>query len=261
MDQSSKISGKNLKESFLKKSSNIRKNELKFPKFSDLRVSTKTYIIITNLTTNIKTIFENFAILPRDDIKIIHKIIKGKKSYDIDVKNGSIITMRYENIIKGSEIIKGKLFSSQEQKIRSNFRKRKKKDYFRNSLTIVMVINKKNINFKISSNGKIQMTGCKSYEQAESCIIEFWKKLQLCENSYTLSTLCRKSEAPITRKPGVKRRKKLVYDFSSQTSFNEKLFPFVEEDINEHKYDKVIGTHMQAVFIPVMRKCWIFFGI
>ena len=45
-----------------------------------------------------------------------------------------------------------------------------------------MMINNKKINFKISKNGKFQLTGCKNDEYAEKCVKYIWDYIQLQEN-------------------------------------------------------------------------------
>jgi TATA-box binding protein (TBP) (component of TFIID and TFIIIB) len=59
------------------------------------------------------------------------------------------------------------------------------KKYFRNALNIIMILsNDKKVNFKLSKNGKIQMTGCKEDDDARECLMLFFKKLRdECEDS------------------------------------------------------------------------------
>lgn len=53
------------------------------------------------------------------------------------------------------------------------------KKYFRNALNIIMILgNNKKVNFKLSKNGKIQMTGCKEDEDAKKCLMLFFRKLE-----------------------------------------------------------------------------------
>jgi TATA-box binding protein (TBP) (component of TFIID and TFIIIB) len=41
-----------------------------------------------------------------------------------------------------------------------------------------MIIDNKKINFKISTNGKFQLTGCKTDEQALSCVKNIWNRVK-----------------------------------------------------------------------------------
>ena len=133
--------------------------------FNEIKVSTKTFTVSTNLILNIKDIFTYLPITP---YKLKSKKRGRKSSEDLlndntnkcenKVKKGSIITIKYEDKIRGMEI---------------RPRKNKKKKWFRNSITIVMMLDKP-INFKICLNGTFQMTGCKSIRQAKECVKIFW---------------------------------------------------------------------------------------
>jgi len=62
-----------------------------------------------------------------------------------------------------------------------------KQKYFRNAVTIVMTIPSKLVNFKVPRKGKIQITGCKSEDNAIQCIQLFWDALRkLGSSCYTL---------------------------------------------------------------------------
>ena len=130
--------------------------------FNDIKVSTKTFTVSTNLIFNIKDIFTYLPITPyklkskKRGRKSSEDLLndKTKKKCENKVENGSIITIKYEDKIRGIEI---------------RPRKNKKKKWFRNSITIVMMLDKP-INFKICLNGTFQMTGCKTHEHAELCI-------------------------------------------------------------------------------------------
>jgi TATA-box binding protein (TBP) (component of TFIID and TFIIIB) len=95
---------------------------------------------------------------------------RKKKSIIVDpnknIPDGSIITLDLANNIRGVVLKKKK---KKEGKVN---------DYFRNSVTVVMVIDGKKINFKISRNGKFQMTGCKQDFHAENCVKYIWEYLR-----------------------------------------------------------------------------------
>lgn len=142
--------------------------ELNFKKFEDIKVSTKTFIIMTNLEIDIKKLFD---FLPITEYIVIPKK-RGRKKKEIvkdpnqDIKDGSIITLDLANSVRGVLL--------------KNKKKRKdgRTNYFRNSITIVMIMNSKKINFKISRNGKFQMTGCKTDEQAEKCVKQIYEYIK-----------------------------------------------------------------------------------
>ena len=138
--------------------------DLKFPNFDDIKVSTKTIIAKTNMTIDLKKLFDY---LPITDYKVNPKKRGRKKKIEqiqekIIIESGSIITLKYENDVRGVEIKKKKID------------KKKKSKWFRNSFTVVMVIDNKPINFKICQNGMMQITGCKFDSQAEDCVKFIW---------------------------------------------------------------------------------------
>lgn len=146
---------------------------LVFPEFRDIKVSTKTFIINTNLRINIELLFDY---LPITKYILIPKKRGRKKKVIVTDPNkgipaGSIITLEFKDKIRGINLKK----------------KAKNSNFFRNSITIVMIINEdKKINFKISSNGKFQVTGCKHDKHAENCVKYIWKYIKDNENIYTL---------------------------------------------------------------------------
>jgi hypothetical protein len=149
---------------------------LEFKKFEDIPVSTKTFIVMTNLTIDIHKLFE---FLPITEYMVVPKRRGRKKKNTVvdpnkNIADGSIITLDLANNIRGVVLKKKK---KKEGKVN---------DYFRNSVTVVMVIDGKKINFKISRNGKFQMTGCKQDFHAENCVKYIWEYLKDTTDIYTL---------------------------------------------------------------------------
>ena len=182
------MTSENTKKNKIKKSKGIKEdskgvkeskgesNKLKFPEFDDIKVSTKTFIVLTNLTLNIDNLF-NF--LPISEYILIPKRRGRKKKNEPinpnkDISSGSIITLEYQNNIRGVDLKKKK------KKVK------KRGNYFRNSVTIVMAMEGKKINFKVSRNGKFQMTGCKEDEHAELCLKWFWIYIKDSEDIYEI---------------------------------------------------------------------------
>ena len=89
-----------------------------------------------------------------------------------DIKNGSIIQIKLKDRYKGVLLKK----ASEDAGL-----------FFRNSMTFVMIIDNKIINFKVSRNGKFQMTGCKTDDQAENCIKYFWSYIKDYHSIYSFS--------------------------------------------------------------------------
>jgi TATA-box binding protein (TBP) (component of TFIID and TFIIIB) len=151
---------------------------LSFPEFDDIKVSTNTFIAMTNLNIDLKQIFE---FLPITNYIVIPKKRGRKKKIDqtdpnINIKSGSIITMKYENNIKGVDL--------KEKKTQN---KKKNIKWFRNSFTVVILIDNKPVNFKICKNGMFQITGCKFETHAQECIKYIWNYIKDEKDIYTFS--------------------------------------------------------------------------
>ena len=149
---------------------------LPFREFDDIPVSTKTFIVMTNLQLDINKLFE---FLPITHYEIVPKKRGRKKKSAVidpnkDIPDGSIITLDIAGKIRGVKLKKRKKQNS------------KGTDYFRNSITVVMCIDGKHVNFKISRNGKFQMTGCKKDSQAENCIKYIWEYIKDTSDIFTL---------------------------------------------------------------------------
>lgn len=153
------------------------KTKLNFQDFDKIKVSTKTFVVMTNISLDIDNLFKA---LPISDYVIIPKKRgRKKKTYvadpNKDIPSGSIITLEYKDDIRGVDLKK------KSKKKSSN-----RRNYFRNSVTIVMIIDDKKINFKVSRNGKFQMTGCKYDEQAERCVLYIWKYIKDLKDIYSI---------------------------------------------------------------------------
>ena len=171
--------------------SNIDLNQpntaLIFPKFEDIKVSTKTYTAKTNLNIDLDKLY-NF--LPITDYTVVVPKRGRKKKGDKvnpnqDIPYGSIITIKSGNDSRG-------VILKKPSKAKAN---KNKRNFFRNSITIVIVLDKQ-INFKISKNGTFQMTGCKKHTHAEECIEHIWNYIkdqpdiwQFSTNDSNLNTL------------------------------------------------------------------------
>lgn len=124
--------------------------------FKDIAISTRTIIVSTNTEINIEEMYKN---LPITSYKVIEKRRGRKKKNYVEhiqnnVEDGSIISVKYQGNIRGVELKKRK----------------KSSKYFRNAVTIIISVNNKLINLKISSNGKFQVTGCKDFNNCKKAI-------------------------------------------------------------------------------------------
>lgn len=162
-----------------------KESSMNFPDFRSIPVRTKTFIVMTNIKIDIAKMYHT---LPLTKYVIVPKRRGRKKKLPVtdpntDIPDGSIISLDLEGVVRGVTLKKKK-------------KNARKGDYFRNSITVVMIIDKKLINFKISGNGKFQMTGCKFDEQAERCIQYMWNYIKDRKELYTLPSLTKTISHP-----------------------------------------------------------------
>ena len=154
---------------------NITGDDLIFPNFDDIEVSTKTFTVNTNLNIDLEKLYNLLPITPY--VVIVKKRGRKKKCDQTDpnknLEYGAIITVKYMEFMRGVEVAPKK-------------NKGKPKKWFRNSITVVIVFDKK-INMKVCMNGTFQMTGCKTDEHAELCVKHIWKYLEPNPCTYTFS--------------------------------------------------------------------------
>lgn len=159
----------------------VSANNLVFPDFNDIKVSTKTYIAMTNLILDLKKLYH---FLPVTGYKPVEKRRGRKRKTDTtddsqNIEPGSIITLKFEDQIRGVDLKKKKKKADDENS---------RKQWFRNSFTVVIVITQtKFINFKVCKNGVFQITGCKTREHAEMCVKYIWEYIKDATELYKFS--------------------------------------------------------------------------
>lgn len=146
---------------------------LNIKNFHEIQASTRTIIVMTNISFDIQKLYDHLPIMEYN----LPEKKRGRRKKNIvqqpenNLKAGDIITIEYKNNIRGTRL----------KKKRKSVHK-KNDSYFRNSITIVMVVNTekdtKYLNFKITNNGKFQITGCKTEEQAEFCVSKIWELIK-----------------------------------------------------------------------------------
>jgi TATA-box binding protein (TBP) (component of TFIID and TFIIIB) len=140
---------------------------MEVPNFDDIKISTQTIIGISNIVINTEKLFRKFTVTP---YKVVEKRRGRKKKDDVYIEpevlpDGNIITIKFGDLIRGVDVNQ----------------KKKKGKFFRNALTLVMFMDGKLINFKITKNGRFQFTGCKSIEHAKKCIQYMWEQINTPE--------------------------------------------------------------------------------
>jgi TATA-box binding protein (TBP) (component of TFIID and TFIIIB) len=172
--------------------------ELEFPDFESNPVSTRTYIAVTNLNINIEELYAKLPITPY--VAVTKKRGRKKKieatNPNTEIVSGSIITLEHGESVRGVDLKKKKEKAEkkrQELIAAGEVIPKKTSNYFRNSLTIVMVLsikdedmNEKKINFKAMRSGKFQLTGCKHEKQAIQCIRFIWNYIKDDKTLYTM---------------------------------------------------------------------------
>lgn len=141
----------------------------KLKSFNEIEISTKTVIAITNLKIDLDKFFQY---LPITDHLPQEKRRGRKKRFTVDfpihdLPYGSVILAQKKREFRGS-YVKGKT--------------KKSTTYFLHSVTIVLALeNNKLINVKVSSNGKLQITGCKKEDHYVNTIIAIHELLRQIE--------------------------------------------------------------------------------
>jgi len=136
--------------------------------------STKTIIIFTNIIIDIEKFFKFMPIL---DLAMECKNNRKKRFKDLwhiediidDIPDESIISMKWNNKTRGL------IFKTASVVRNTNKNKKKRDEFFLNSVTTNMIFKYKNksgvfskklVNIKITKTGKFQITGCKDDDLA-----------------------------------------------------------------------------------------------
>lgn len=120
--------------------------------FDDFLISTQTLIVAMNISIECQKFFDFIACKPITQISYN----KAKKIIDEPVEEGEIIFVQYKHEYKGMPL------------------KKVKEKYFLNSVTMIMKIDTKFINIKVSNKGKLQITGCNQTEYAVKILKKIW---------------------------------------------------------------------------------------
>lgn len=145
------------------------------PSYNEARVSTKTFTAVTNLSIDLDILYRIINVVPYNIVKK-KRGRRTKEDVELedagepnkDIPHGSVIFIKYKNTVNG---------------VSANAKKYKTR-CFRNSMSIDIILDKV-INYKISSNGTLQLTGCKSSEHVLWCIKYLWLWLKQDPESYT----------------------------------------------------------------------------
>lgn len=189
------------------------------PAFDSISVSTKTVIAHTNATYDIARLFDKIPVVDyTPPIKRRGRRVQPPPPDDKELlPSGAIVTLKYFQHCRGVDL-----------------KKRGKKNsgkFFRNALSVVMKVGDKLVNFKLSKNGKFQMTGVKTNEHAVNCVKFLWKYILDLEDHtlYTISggileVIVKVVMTNIDFSLGFKvNREKLDHHFNSVTDYHSLL--------------------------------------
>jgi TATA-box binding protein (TBP) (component of TFIID and TFIIIB) len=143
--------------------------------FGELKVSTRTIIASTGMQLDITKIFENMNVDSVENITKESKITGLKYRFVAlyfknEWKKVADWNPKYHSRSKSNNN-KKKAPSNTETNHNNNNNEVKKS--FRNALNLIYEIDGGNhVNFKISKNGKFQLTGCKEYSYAKTCVLD-----------------------------------------------------------------------------------------
>lgn len=127
--------------------------------FDEIEVSTKTFIVTTTCRLELEQLFARLPIA-------VCEHPERSKASRVWPADGSIVTVEFEHSRRGVDL-KQRLHARQAARSETP-------RFFRNSLTVVMIMDRKNINFKLTRNGQFQMTGCKQCTTAARCVDSFF---------------------------------------------------------------------------------------
>lgn len=131
--------------------------------FENRPISTQTLIISTNIKIDCKLLFEITEWVPVKE-PCVGKTRMVVHPDDQNLPDGTIV------FLQEGTCYKGVIF------------KKPSKKYFLNSVTIVMKIDTKYINIKVSNKGKLQITGCSKDHYAFMILNCFWSRIKEQKN-------------------------------------------------------------------------------
>jgi len=154
----------NVTEKYAAKS--IRTFDGRIKSFDEIKISTKTVIGVSNLKIDLDKFFK---FMPITDYTVVEKKRGRKRRIQIptmanNVPFGSIISLQKRKDIRGACL------------------KSKTKNFFLHSVTVVIILeNSKQINVKVSQNGKFQITGCKCDDHFIQAITTIYDIMKVTE--------------------------------------------------------------------------------
>ncbi|AHA46072.1 hypothetical protein ISTM_174 [Insectomime virus] len=143
-------------------------------KFSDCQVSTKTVMAYTNVTFNLRNVFDGLPVveIPESEYKVRKKTgIPNIKT--VKAPEGSIVSLRHGNEFRGIVT---------NPKAAEN---KTTKKYFLNQVTCIISIEGKNLHIMIF-RGNFKIPGCRTEEQVKKAVDILWNYIASIDESFEL---------------------------------------------------------------------------
>lgn len=161
----------------------------------EVKISTKTIIGVSNVNCDIDKIYASIIVreMKEEDREKVLCLIPFKKQRGRRKKESEEVIEQKKKLsmllIQPNEGDIVGLYYQNKQRGLPQFLKYNKK-YFRNALNVIMMLSdNKKVNFKLSKNGKVQMTGCKDDDDAKKCLKLFFERLyKECRDAITFNT-------------------------------------------------------------------------
>lgn len=161
----------------------------------EVKISTKTIIGVSNVDCDIDKIYASMSVreMNEEDREKVLCLIPFKKQRGRRKKESDEVIEQKKKLsmllIQPNEGDIVGLYYQNKQRGLPQFLKYNKK-YFRNALNVIMMLSdNKKVNFKLSKNGKVQMTGCKNDDDAKKCLKLFFERLyRECRDAITFNT-------------------------------------------------------------------------
>jgi TATA-box binding protein (TBP) (component of TFIID and TFIIIB) len=222
---------------------------LSFPNFDSIKPYTHTIVACMNVTIDTEKMF---YVLPITDYIVVPKR-RGRKKKDqpadpnSNIPDGSIITLKMVLLLRGVNLSKKKRTSGTGTKT-----------YFRNSVTIVMYSGGKQVNMKVSKNGNVQMTGCRTVEQAHDSVKMLWDYIRGHPDIYKFDeNVTNKSVERVSETKSsaiLSKRSK-----HSRSEIRSSIAEFSRRVSEDARKTSVKSSHLKVIFVPAMRN--IFFNM
>eukprot|EP00121_Abeoforma_whisleri_P011207 Awhi_evm2s10337 len=256
-------------------------------KFDDIKISTTTVIGVTNVNIDIARVFRELPVtpIPEQYHSVVNKLRK-RTTLDSDkvkelsqyLEDGNILTIKYNQFMRSGICQNGETIVNHKTTVGSSSSSNKAtvvdqaaqtETYFRNTLTLVIVVDGVIKNVKIftakreGAGSKTQHPGCKSIEEAQLTMQYLWNHISKLPDIFTFTTIMEDSPnefcalfhtvmTNINFNTGFRvNRKKLDQYMNANTKYNSLLHPnFGHTGVN---ITDTLDWNPEEIIIPRMK--------